>query len=58
MILRWFVEEDIANKAIQRNILIEEHDVEAQPECVPMKGLDENVCVSMVKKYFTFMHGW
>ena len=49
MILRWFVEEDIANKAMQRNILIEEHDVEARP----MKCLDENVCVSMVKKYFT-----
>ena len=47
------MEEDIANKAMQRNILIEEHDVEAQPECVPMKCWDENVCVSMVKKYFT-----
>ena len=32
---------------------LEEHDVEARPECIPMKCLDENICVSMVKKYFT-----
>ena len=47
------MEEDVANKAMQRNILIEEHYVEARPECVLMKCLDENVCVNMVKKYFT-----
>ena len=53
MILSWFVDDDTANKAMKRNVLIEEHDVEARPECVPMKCLDENVCVRMVKKYFT-----
>ena len=53
VMLRWFVEEDVAITAMQRNILIEEDDVEARPECVPMKCLDENDCVNMVKKYFT-----
>ena len=52
-LLSWFVDDDTANKAMKRNVLIEEHDVEARPECVPMKCLDENVCVRMVKKYFT-----
>ena len=43
------MEQDVANKAMQSSILIEE----ARLECIPMKCLDENVCVNMVKKYFT-----
>ena len=38
---------------MHNNVLIEEEDVEVRPECVPMKCLDENVCMSKVRKYFT-----
>ena len=47
------MDQDVAKNAMQNSTLIEEHDMQTQPECIPMKCLDENVCVSMVKKYFT-----
>ena len=39
--------------AVRNNVLIEEVDVEVRPERVPMKCLDEYVCISIVRKYFT-----
>ena len=51
MILSWFIDNDAATKAMKRNVLIEEHDVEARPECVPMKCLDENVKKILHSRY-------
>ena len=44
--LSWFVDNEKVMNAMRNNILIEEEDVETRPECVPMKCLDENVCMS------------
>ncbi|XP_065902184.1 uncharacterized protein [Dysidea avara] len=53
LMLSWFVDDEKVTDALHNNILIEEEDVEVQPECVPMKYLDENVCMSRVRRYFT-----
>ena len=45
-------EEKVIN-AMRNDVLIEEEDVEVRPERIPMKCLDENVCISRVRKYFT-----
>ena len=44
---------EIADNAMRNGILIDEQFVEVCPECVPLKCLDENICINMVKKYFT-----
>lgn len=41
-------EEKVAN-AMRNDVLIKEVDVEVRPERVPMKCLDENVCISGVR---------
>ena len=46
VMLSWFVDNEKVMNAMRNNILIEEEDVETRPECVPMKCLDENVCMS------------
>lgn len=51
--LSWFISEEKVMAVMRNNILIEEEDVEVRPECVPMKCLDENVCMPKVRKYFT-----
>jgi len=51
--LSWFVDDEKVMNTMCDNILIEEEDVETRPECVPMKCLDENVCMSRVRRYFT-----
>ena len=57
MMLSWFVEADVANNAFQNGILIKENQVEVQPEKVPMKYLDEDVFINLIRKYFIF-DGW
>ena len=56
VMLSLFVEADVANNAFRNGILIEEN-VEVQPEKVPMKCLDEDVSINLIRKYFTF-DGW
>lgn len=53
VIMSWFVDEEKVTNAMRSNVLIEEVDVEVRPERIPMKCLDENVCISTVRKYFT-----
>ena len=50
--LRWFVDDDLVELALNGE-LIEEEFVECRPEVVPNAVLDENVDVFLVRKYFT-----
>ena len=50
--LSWFVNAEKVSAVMQNNVLIEEEDVEICPECVPIKCLDENVCISKLRRYF------
>ena len=52
--LSWFVEADVANNAFRNGILIEENEVEVQPEKVPMECLNEDVSINLIWKYSTF----
>ena len=52
--LCWFVDRNIAVQAMHKEIVIEEDKVEVHPERVPMKCLDENVSINLIRKYFTF----
>ena len=52
VILRWFVEPDIADAALKGQ-LVTEDEVEVQPERVSPSCLDENVCLASCQKYFT-----
>ena len=51
--LLWFVDLQVAEAALTRKQLVEECDVEVRPECVPSSCLDENVCLTSIRKYFT-----
>ena len=53
VMMSWFVDEEKVTNAMRNDVLIEEVDVEVRPERVPMKCLDENVCIATVRKYFT-----
>ncbi|XP_065840465.1 uncharacterized protein [Oscarella lobularis] len=56
-ILEWFVEKEVAHKAMHDKVLIEEEFVETRPERVPMKCTADDVAIHQVKKYFSF-DGW
>ena len=52
--LKWFVDKEIASAVLQDpRKLIEEENVEVQPECVSNAVLDENVDIHLVRKHFT-----
>ena len=51
--MEWFVDSDIAKGAINNGDLINEEDVEVDPNKIAASCLDENVCLSQCKKYFT-----
>ena len=51
--LLWFVEEELADKAMLEKKPIEEEDVECRPDKVPYQCLHEDVNLSIIKKYFT-----
>lgn len=53
VMLKWFVENQIAKRAIQQQVMIEEDEVEVMPEKVSDAVLDENVDVHLIRKYFT-----
>ncbi len=57
VMLNWFVDEEVTERAVRGGDLIEEYEVECCSEKIPRKCLDENVCIAQVKKYFTF-DGW
>lgn len=52
--LGWFVDLHIVTRVMTSDSLIEETEVEVRPEKVPMKCIDENVCINNIRKYFTF----
>ena len=43
--------------AMRNDVLIEEVDVEVRPEHVPMKCLDENVCIATIRMYASLQLG-
>ena len=49
-ILRWFVEPEIADAALNGRLITEEK-VEVQPGNVSVSCLDENVCLPSCQKY-------
>ena len=51
--MSWFVDGEKVTNAMHNDVLIEEVDVEVRPERVPIKCLDENVCIATIRKYFT-----
>ena len=51
--LKWFVEDQIAERAIRQQALIEEDQVEMMPEKLSDAVLDENVDVHLIRKYFS-----
>ncbi|CAI8036418.1 hypothetical protein GBAR_LOCUS20403 [Geodia barretti] len=53
VILSWFVDEKVAERALKHNDLIEEEDVECKPERLPDSVLDENVDIHLARKHFT-----
>ena len=54
---RWFVDDDIAEKAISISYRILETEVEVVPENVPAACTDENVNILAIRQYFT-IDGW
>ena len=52
--LGWFVDDDVITRVLSNDCLIDETEVEVRLEKIPRKCLDENVCISQIKKFFTF----
>ena len=52
--LKWFVNEEVAERVMRGGNLIAEEEVETCPEKIPRKCLDENVCIVQIKKIFLF----
>ena len=46
--LKWFVNDDVAIHVQRNKVLIEEEQVEVQPEFLPDALMDENVDVSLI----------
>ena len=57
VILLWFVSPTLAERVLARKWLIDEDQIEIIPERITVSCLDENVCLSSCKKYFTD-EGW
>lgn len=52
--LRWIVETNISSAVLKDpKMLINEEDVEVQPERIPYSAIDENVDIHLIRKYFT-----
>ena len=59
--LSWFVDSKIVEAVLKKpkGVLIEEDQVEVQPENLPHAILDENVDVHLIRKYvLAMMPGW
>lgn len=57
VILSWFVDEKVAERALKHNYLIEEEDVECKPELLPDSVLDENVDIHLPENTSRLMLG-
>lgn len=55
--VRWFVDDDVAEKAIATSYRILEAEVEVIPENVPAVCTDENINILAIRQYFT-IDGW
>ena len=55
--LNWFVNREVTERVVRGGTLIEEHEVECRPERIPRKCLDDNVCIGLIRKHFSF-DGW
>ena len=53
--LGWFVDETVVERVMHDGDLFEE--VEARPEKIPKKCLDENVCLDKIRNTLPLMHG-
>ena len=53
VILLWFVSPMVAELVLSRKGLVEEDQIEIIPERITASCLDENVCLSSCRKYFT-----
>ena len=51
--LKWFVEHEIAERAIKQQVMIEEDQVEVMPKEVPDAVLDDNIDIHLIRKHFT-----
>ena len=49
----WFIDNQVKELVLARKRLVEEADVEVQPERIPSSCLDENVCINSIQKYFS-----
>lgn len=56
VMLRWFVEEHVAQKAIT-GLKIEETEIEVAPEKIPSPALDERIDFNEIRRFFTD-DGW
>ena len=54
VMLNWFVDQEVSERATRGGDLIEEDEVECRPEKIPRKCLDDNVCIGQIRKYFSF----
>ena len=55
--LNWFVDKETAERVTRGGDLVEEYEVECRPERIPQKCLDENVCIGLIRKYFSLDAG-
>ena len=53
VIISWFVDKKIAERALRAHQLIEEDQVECRPERIPAAVVDENVDVHLVRRHFS-----
>ena len=54
LMLNWFVDQEVSERATRGGDLIVEDEVECGPENIPRKCLDDNVCIGQIRKYFSF----
>jgi len=53
VIISWFVDKKVAERALMAHQLIEEEEVECRPERIPDAVVDENVDVHLVRRHFS-----
>ena len=52
--LSWFVDKNVPTQTMYNKIIIKEDKVKVYPKRVPMKCLNENVCINLIIKYFAY----
>ena len=54
VMLNWFVDQEVTERVTRGGDLVQEDEVECRPEKITRKCLDDNVCVGLIRKYFSF----